>query len=909
MSSGRDHLHATMAHHAAVGEPTAHRQMQTTKPILVRSKLEPPRTFGKVLDRPRISRLLATTAAGQVNLVHAPAGFGKTTVLRHAWLARPEGSRAWLTLDAGDNDPGRLLYHLLAALGGTLETGGRDETGLENISVTLDQLGRLEEVLLGLPEGFCLFLDDLEALTATAAVAVVARLIQLLPAAASVVLGSRSYPDLPLGRLRMHGRLQEIDAGILRFNRSEVEEVLNRELSGDRPTATMVDQLVAATEGWIGSIQMAVLSLRSTRDKESFLAHFNGSNTELAEFLAEDLLARQPRDIQDFLLATSVFDQFSAELCDTVLERDDSVRVLQELARANLFLFSYDEETAWFRYHNLFRSFLLSRAEASGAERLTELRRRAALWFSGNGRPATAIYHALASGDFDLASRLTDASAMDFFSAGRLQTIVEWVRPLPAEVRDCHPRIVLAYAWSLLALQQEPETVAGLVADLEKRNDLDRDLRNELLYLGPFHMALRDELEDLDVQIEKALGADREASAFARGVLWNILAYVRMHRRDYDGAMGAAREALRAHVESGSVYGLTYADCFAGRLELTRGRVQSARALSEAAVAMAGSASGETAPVVAAAALTMRLDYETGRDHQVVVAAARYGALIERIAPPHEMIEQFLIRAETTFDAGDHTEAFRILNRLRQVGRQRGHERMVATGWAAQAQMAARRGDGAAARDYLEQAEGCRRLVDFGGSLFAASEAVVAMTAGRAAEARRILDRAVAQAGAGGDVLSLLALRVHQVELDLRTGDGGRAEATIDDILTEVAREGLIRPLLRAPEMVRRAVATQARRRASSLPEGLLDRLDPVLPRRGAPAERRDLPLEPLSRREIEVLEKMAEGLSNQDIAAALHISLPTVKTHLRNVNDKLLATNRTEAAATARRLGLITGR
>lgn len=530
--------------------------MPSTQPILVRSKLEPPRTYGKMLDRPRVSGLLAATAARQVNVVHAPAGFGKTTVLRHAYLARPKGLRAWLTLDAADNDPGRLLFHLLAALGGLPDVGGREETSLENISVTVDRLGRLEEVLLALPDGFCLFLDDLEVLAETSAVEVITRVIQLLPPAVSIVLGSRTQPDLPLGRLRMHGRLQEIGANVLRFNRFEVEEVLRRELPGERSTPTMVDQLVAVTEGWIGSIQMAVLSLRSTPDKEDFLTHFNGSNTELAEFLAEDLLARQPRDVQDFLLATSVLDPFSAELCDVVLERDDSARVLMELARANMFLSSYDDETTWFRYHNLFRSFLSSRAEMWGAERLADLRRRAALWFAAHGRPSTAIFHALAAGDHRLAAELTDVSAMDFFSAGRLQTIVEWGRPLPPEVRDRHPRIMLAYAWSLLALQQEPETVAGLVADLEKRNDLDRALRNELLYLGPFHAALRDELEDLDHQIERALGSDREASAFARGVLWNILSYVRMHRGDHDGAMRAAREALRAHQESGSVYGL-----------------------------------------------------------------------------------------------------------------------------------------------------------------------------------------------------------------------------------------------------------------------------------------------------------------------------------------------------------------
>ncbi len=876
-------------------------------PLLVRSKLEPPRVYGSSLDRSRIHKLLRTDKAAHVNLVFGPAGFGKSTVLRQVYLAQPDGHAAWLTLDAGDNDPGRLLFHLKAALGGAdTEQTRRLESQTGNFSSVAKQLLELQNLLFELPKGFCLILDDVHALTTDRALEVLSQITENLPNHISIILGSRGIPDIPLGRLRMHGRLQEIDANTLRFTRTEVEEMLRCELPDKRISRTLVDHLWEATEGWVGAIQMAVLSLRSAGSHEDILLSFSGSNTELADYLAEDMLARLPTNVRRFLESTSVLDQLSAELCDDMLARDDSAEMLQHLSRANMFLFSYQTEASWFRYHNLFRTFLLERAEASGRERLRELRKRAAHWFAQNDRPSTAVSYGLASGDFEFAAELINDTVMDLFMSGHLPTIVDWVRPLPPEIRNRYPQVVIAYAWSLIALQIEPETITELVANLNSREDLSRELRNETIYIGPFHQALQDELERLDATCLAALDSDAEASPFARGVLLNIASYARIHKQDFTGAMTAARAARRAHIESGSAYGLGYSESFAGRVELASGRLSSARTQAEAASAIANENTGETAARVTAAALSIRLDYEAGNDAECRETIARYGSLIAQFAPPHEWIELHVIPANIAFDRGDHAEALRILNKLRQLARGRGHERAIATAWAIQSQIAARRNDIPGAKDYFEQARACDDLGKFGGSLLQETEALIAMMDGQLDKARDILESARRHGQAVGNMLAVMELDVLLIELHSQAGRSDKAEAAMAGLLDRVAREGIIRPLLRAPDAVRQEFSRFAIGKGSPLSRDMLNRIDPAYPGRVNQSARSELPIEPLSRRETEVLQEMAKGLSNREIADRLCISLPTVKTHLRNVNSKLLAVNRTEAAITARRLGLI---
>jgi LuxR family maltose regulon positive regulatory protein len=878
-------------------------------PTLQRAKITPPAAFNRTLERPRILKLLEQGSAARVNLVHGPAGFGKTTLLRQAYLARPTGRVAWITFDAGDNDPGRLLFHLAAAIGHPFATASHTESAFDNLSITADHLVELQRAFAELPADFCLFFDDVDALTEHAALETIRSLIQSAPPETTFILGARAHPELPLGRLRMHGALQEIDANLLRFSRSEIEQLLRHEVPNEPIDPLMVDRLAEVTEGWIGSIQMAVMSLKSTRNKRDFLLNFSGSNTELADYLAEDLLARQSRELKDFLIATSVLDQLSPELCDWVLQREGSAAILEQLVKANMFLFSIGTEPSWYRYHGLFRDFLLNRARVPGDANLGALRKRAALWFSEHGRPAAAIHYALASDDFELATDFIDESVMPFFFAGRLITIAEWVRPLPTEIRNRYPRIMVAYAWSLLALQQKPDTVTELVTDLERRSDLPDDLKDEVLYLGPFHAGLCDNLIDLDAVCAAALDRSPRASSFSRGVLWNIITYVRLHKRDFAEAVQSAREARNAHLRSGSAYGLVVAECFGGAIELERGRLRSARAICETARANTKGSQNEATPAIAVASLDIRLLYETNRLDELSEQVDRFGRLIVQLGTPREVIDLHEIAAKTAFVSGNYTEACRILNELRQLGRLRPHRRMVATGWALQAQMAARRGDIGAASDYFDQASECSELAQFGGEIFAATKAVIDLASGRTALARVELDEAIARAERHKAELDAHALRLLRIELHLVIGDSEAAGVDMQKTLNFIVREGALRAALHAPANVRCALAAFARESMPRSDCGLLDQLDaegsasniatPV-------GEGLPLVLESLSVRELDVLKLVSKGLSNQSIADRLYISLATVKTHLRNINAKLYSANRTEAVAVARQHSLI---
>ena len=413
--------------------------------MLLATKLYLPGPRPGQVPRPRLTERLDEGLERGLVLVCAPAGYGKTVLLAD-WTRRGGQPAAWLSLDAGDNDPARFWRHVVAALDQAIPGIGERVAPLLGPPAPSSFQGLVTALINELAaDEALLVLDDYHLIGAPQVHESLAFLVEHRPAGICMVLASRSDPPLPLARLRARGQLTEIRVAELRFTPAEAAELLQHVASA-LPDAS-VAALAARTEGWAAGLQLAALSLRGQDDAAAFVAAFTGSHRYVLDYLAEEVLEGQDNQLRTFLLETSVLDRLSGPLCDAVTGRDGSQALLEDAERAGLFLIPLDEVRGWWRYHHLFADLLRARLQEEQPGRVAQLHRNAAAWYSGHGLADDAIGHAAAAGEMLWAARIIEQHYdMVYNIRGEAATIHRWLSVLPAEVIRSRPRLLLAQA-------------------------------------------------------------------------------------------------------------------------------------------------------------------------------------------------------------------------------------------------------------------------------------------------------------------------------------------------------------------------------------------------------------------------------------------------------------------------------
>ena len=445
-----------------MGEPAAAGTAMSERDVLLATKLNVPGLRPDLVPRPRLAQRLDDGLAQGLVLVCAPAGYGKTVLLAE-WARHGRAPVAWLSLDAGDNDPARFWRHAVAALD-RVRPGISERMGpllgpppppsFEPLVTAL-----INEVA-GQPdadEALLLVLDDYHVISSQLVHESLGFLLEHRPPGVHLALTSRSDPPLALARLRARGQLTELRAADLRFTAGEAAALLPR--SRPRPAgaarAPLPDAAAAAlaarTEGWAAGLQLAGLSLRGQSDVDGFVAAFTGSHRHVLDYLAEEVLERQPGRMREFLLETSVLERLSGELCDTVTGRPGSQALLEQAERAGLFVVPLDEVRGWWRYHHLFADLLRARLQQEQPGRAAELHRNAAAWYAERGLADDAIRHAVAAGEMTWAARLIEQHYDElFYLRGEATTIRRWLSVLPEDLVRSRPRLLLTQAFLAL---------------------------------------------------------------------------------------------------------------------------------------------------------------------------------------------------------------------------------------------------------------------------------------------------------------------------------------------------------------------------------------------------------------------------------------------------------------------------
>lgn len=874
------------------------------------------------LNRPELLRLFAHSRSARVILVRAAAGFGKTTLLRQYEARATAEQRAvhWFSLSARDDDSNRFLSNLQKAL----HPGTRASAEPEHESAPSTTALNVADIFEQTTQPFTVVLDELDAIQDPAVLSCVQQMVENIPAHGLLLLACRRLPNLNLGRLRARGELLEIGHGLLRFSKHELADYLHN-VQGLNVGDDTIRILHERTEGWPVAIYLASLSLRDSYDVAAAVANFAGTNIQLAQFLAEDVVARLDVRLQDFLLKTSVVDQFCEALCEQALGIEHPSDYIQMLERDALLFYRSDHEPGWFRYHRLFLDFLRARLNRQQPEDAGKLARACAAWYFQNDQPIQAVEQTLSTGTLAEAIDMMAKCAPQLRARGRTRVLCRWFDRVPAQAVAQRPDLAMALAWALMFNRRGAEARELMDKTLAEATDTARpNLKLECDTIRCVMLAMSGNVaqayeqgaalqERLDVAWDYQRGALANARSFACLTLGrhHEARQVLTHIPD-ELTRSSARIMLPIRVVVESLIDLAHGRLLDAEARLTAQRHASGHALPREA-ALDGK---PTLDILRA--LTY---YEQGRLQEAARLLTPALVQTRSYVSDDSLITSHILGVRLAWAEGDRSACLRLLAELEQLGRSSSSPRVVCSAWLERARLAIMQNQLDTADDALRAA----RLTanwDRDNVVFPANEvetplvgyARLTLARGAVNDLDQQLGEASAMARAAGRHRRVLTLDLLRAMALLMAGRPHDARSLYAQVLQFAGREGYVRFLpdegpaaQKLHHMFWPSLADEVKIDHHVLALLDHDRADASMHAADSTVVAKPRHEgEALSARELQVMKLLAEGLRNKAIADRLCLSEFTVKSHLRNIHAKLGATARTEAVAIARARGLL---
>lgn len=863
------------------------------------------------LVRDSLVRRLDEVISHRLTLLHAPAGYGKTSLLIqwHERLLQRGLQAAWITLENDESDAEHFAGYVMATLGGD----GKNlppRAALSAIVNRLSQMGR-DTVLI---------LDDFHRAQSDTVCDFVRALIKLAPPSLHLVVASRDYPKLGQAVLALNAELLEIGIEDLKLTQDEARVLLNRGASTPLSDAD-VARLVTRTEGWPIALQMSALSLRKGCDRAALIANFSGPAWELARYLSEQVLASLPPDIEASITRTAILERLNGELVNLLCDRTDGVLMLERLEQQNLFLMPLDAQHLTYRYHQLFAEILRDRLLRRDPIMFRTLHGRAAQWFNSQGRIAEAVNHAvLAADEALLATILDDAGGWRLIPEGRIDALILGLDHLSDASVTRFPRLTLARVY--LLIKQGEMIAARATYDTFRtsltRTSLPADLWTEVNLVGE----VLAEYENAPVKREDLLA--KEALILTLPADDHLmLANVCESLGDkycscgwLERALEPTRQARMHHKALGSIYGEMFARFLEARIRLAQGRLDEAHALLKEAATDIHHAYGPRSDLAANCAVYLA---ETSLECDAMDEAA---SLIEWALPHMEQSDGWF----EIYASGFHTaarisfgrsvgDAERVIARMRTVARQRGLTQLqsLADIYEVEGLIHAERMEAARARadeiglralaaTMQEEIPACRDVSITASTCLA--KLLLSVSDHRAALS--IIESTEAWArrhGQGRLLITLCILAAHAHQL---AHESERAVARFDEAVSMAMFQDFIGPFLDCWRFIGASATSDARnsaaRRTDRFRESFLRRLRKTLERHSAQSRESTLLTEP----ELSALQHLDAGYTNKEIARLLKISPNTVKYHLKSLFEKLGVSSRRDAVRLSRERKLL---
>jgi LuxR family transcriptional regulator, maltose regulon positive regulatory protein len=906
---------------------------KTSDPLL-KTKLFIPRLRQELVPRMRLVERLNQGTKRSLTLVSAPAGFGKTTVLAE-WAAQSPLPVAWLSLAAGDNEPVRFLSYLVAAITGVANGMGTEALALLDSPqpyppplIAANLLSNLEI----LPHPIALVLDDYHVLNEPSVHATLAFLLDQLPPQLRLVIATRADPPIPLSRLRVLGELKELRADDLRFTAGETALFLNQVMGLDLSEEDIA-ALEARTEGWIAGLQMAALSMQGHKDLANFVQAFSGSHRFILDYLLEEVISRQQEEVQRFLLQTSILERLTSPLCDAMYEVEGrgasgmvlssdsqdrlsptsikgSQEILEHLERSNLFLTPLDDERRWYRYHHLFADLLRARLQQAEPGLVPKLHLKAAGWYEQNGFIAEAVRHAFAAREYERAADLIEGHGQRRWSLSDIE-FMSLVGKLPVEVLHARPSLGIYHAWSLF-ISGQYEATEMLLSELLKHIP-PADQNPEALWMRSFVNLLLVYIAEMSGKEPADELPDRQALEFVPEHhlgMRNSADVLYTYLLDQRGEFAASEELLLRTVRRDmAANGTTAVPICISRLArnwVLQGRLKEAADLCRKHIDYVQER-GENRFFIAGnlhlvLSGIMREWNDLDEAEQLIEAGLQAN---EPWRLPQVNLVEHMAKARLLQARGDLDEALATLDQLdREILGKSIAPDLVSDLRALKVKLWLAKGDREKAWEFAGLSQPVETL-DFRHELDHILLARMFLSEGRLVEALDLLERIAWQADTGGRSGRLLEIRL----LEALTLAGKKripqAFEKLEACLALAEPESYLRVFLDEGEMMQKLLSAYLRAPAPAHASYAGRIFKAFSPTGSDPARIQDEIIEPLTRREMEVLRLICAGDSNQDIAENLNITMSTVKKHTGNIFSKLGVSSRTQAIARARPLNL----
>lgn len=907
--------------------------------MLLTTKFLRPTSDARAVKRDRLSDLLEPHGPKRLNLVIAPAGFGKTTLVAQ-WCARVTSPTAWLSLDEHDDEPRRFWQYVIGAfeqagLNGAAEL--RKQLAHQSDESFTEAITGLINILAQDGSAWGLVLDDFHLVGNPAIHRQFAYFIDYLPPGILVTLASRTEPPLPLARWRVRRWIEDIHPGLLAFSEGECRQFF-RETMGLQISDEDVHTVYHKTEGWVAAMQLSALSSTfSGKEAAKSGSQINLDERYISDYVLSEVLGQQPRDFADFLLETACCPRLCASLCDSIRESSDSQEMLERLLGQNLFLIPLDTRNEWFRYHDLFRDALLLRISHTEPEKAARLWQRTVEWLLAHGHVQEAIAQIVRQTDWPWLARVLAEHGNNLIHGGYHLPVLGWLDALPQSLVNDNPQLQMLRIWGLF-FANRVDTLEPLLSALEDL--LDRQVADSLPD-AEGALGLQSEISLMRSYLARTRSDDKSAADLTRQVLREIdhtripLKSVTYYGLGLDyygkGELTEAEDALQSAVRYGQVEHKPSTVLSSGGLlawiQYNRGDIDLAlETCTDIRQWVDKHYADPSQPRLISCWQNSTLcEIHRERNHSEL-AAMHLKPLLEHVErgtePGQHVIIQY-VRGHLAFSEGKLQEAIEALEDASQTGRKR-REQIVFEPPASTALLA---------RCYLatghpEKARACldaRADGEFTNPLHLEqsriSEARVLVALNQPERAQEILSALLKPAERNAHNRHLVEILLVYGEALAQQKRNDESQQMLTRALNLAAEAGFIRlfaeespdlralllelPALNGPggwnTNLRKMLVDQSQSRQVNSDT----RETPTSRSAHKPAPQPTALPEPLSQRELEVLALIHEGHANKEIASKMKVAPATVKAHIRNLYGKLGVGRRTEALARARDLGL----
>lgn len=901
--------------------------------ILV-TKLYIPSIRTKLVHRPDLVKRLNDGLNRKLTLISAPAGFGKTTLVS-SWVDslrrntadedQKENKLAWLSLDERDNDQTRFLVYLISALrtikenfaSGVLSTLQSPQP--PPYETTLTSL--INEVPNNL-DRIVLVLDDYHLIEAPSVHDALIFLLENQPPNFHLVIATREDPSLKLARLRARGQLTELRAADLRFTSSEAAEFLNQVMGLDLATDDVV-ALEARTEGWIAGLQLAALSIQGSDDSASFIKSFTGSHRLVMDYLIEEVLNNQAEIVQDFLVRTSILDRLTGSLCDALTGQEDGQATLEMLERANLFIVPMDDNRHWYRYHHLFAEILRQHLVKKHGSEVSGLHANASGWYEAHEQGSDAVRHAVLASDYERAAQLVEQHTVDIFTQGNLHALLRWIKALPSEVTRSRPWLCIYHAWGLAFAGQLSEVedmlaVAESIVQPEIQPDsCETELTVDTLEILGNIAAIRAFIAVMSGDFPRVLDLAQRAeklmnpkSKWAGSVCQWAMGYSHYVQGDLKRAVEYFTKTIQYGRSIENIWTIVTGMTDLASVYREQGRLHRCVSLCQEAMQLADEYGAQSFGYVGR--LESRLADVLCEQNKLSDAIQYANSGVEKAHKwknPNHYAYAYYVRGRVLHAQGDTQGSLLALAEADRMRHSAPLLQIILLSIESfQVRLWLSSGDLAIVKRWVEEtqinndsSENATRLITNARVLIAQEKPEKALEILKRVEKKNELENRlhsyiqvlilIALAQAAKNEVDI-ALEVLEKSFSLATQEGYVRMFVDEGIpMAQLLYEALNRGI--KPEYVSQLLAAFS--------------IDESEQTEKAKTQSSDIELfEPLSEREIEVLQLMAKGLTNQVIATRLYLSPHTIKVHTRNIYGKLNVHNRTEAVDRARTLGIL---